>query len=72
VTNPVKGSSYYYTTWSYDGSTDLGYNQSAPGSTYPGSTGSEMAYMFYYELGNLGLRDINGNIPATLFHIQRS
>ena len=49
---PVNGSTYNNAT-SYDGSTDVGYNISAPGSAYPGSTASEMAYMFFNNLGNL-------------------
>jgi hypothetical protein len=63
-TNPVDGSSFDY-NWDHDyyGSTDRGYNISAPGSAYPGSTGSDMAYMFYTELGNLGYYDTSGNWP---------
>src|SRR5208337_74912 len=37
TTLPVNGSTYNY-NWSYNGSTDVGYNISAPGSAYPGST----------------------------------
>jgi hypothetical protein len=44
-----------------DGSTDWAFNVSAPGSAYPGSKGSEMAYLYYVELGNKGLYDTNGN-----------
>jgi hypothetical protein len=51
-TLPVNGTNYNY-DWSTDGSTDFGYNVSAPGSPYAGSTGSELAYMYYTELGNL-------------------
>jgi hypothetical protein len=36
------------------GNFDQGYNISAPGSAYPGSTGSELAYMFYQNLSNPG------------------
>ncbi len=61
-TNPVNGASYDY-SWSYDGSTDRGHNISASVSAYPGSTGSEMAYMFYEELGNLGYYDTDGSGP---------
>lgn len=61
-TNPVNGLSYDY-SWSLDGSTDRGYNISASGSAYPGSTGSDMAYMFYTELGNLGYYDTSGDWP---------
>jgi hypothetical protein len=50
---------------SYDGSTDYGYNISAPGSAYPGSTGSEMAYMYYNNLGNLAYCDTAGTCPQT-------
>lgn len=61
-TNPVNGRTYNY-SWFYDGSSDSGYNISAPGSAYPGSTGSEMAYMYYYELGNLGYYNTSGSGP---------
>ncbi len=60
--SPVDGSAYDY-HWTYNGSSDVGYNISAPGSAYPGSTGSEMAYMFYTELGNKGYYDISGSGP---------
>jgi len=59
---PVNGSSYGY-NFSEDGSTDFGYNISAPGSAYPGSTGSEMAYMWYNNLGNISYHDVDGNSP---------
>ncbi len=51
-TDPINGSTYN-SEWRYDGSTDRGYNQSAPGTVYAGSTGSEMAHMFFNTLGNL-------------------
>jgi hypothetical protein len=60
-TNPVDGVAFDYSS-SSDGSTDHGYNISAPDSVYPGSTGSEMAYMYYNNLGNLGFRDITGMV----------
>ena len=59
-TNPVNGASYNY-GFAFNGSSDLGYNISAPGSAYPNSTGSEMAYMYYAELGNLGYYDTGGS-----------
>jgi hypothetical protein len=59
-TNPVDGVSYDYGL-SYDGSSDRGWNISAPGSAYPNSTGSEMAYMYYAELGNLSSFDTGGS-----------
>lgn len=61
-TLPVDGTSYDY-TWSANGYTDRGYNISAPDSAYPGSIGSEMAFMYYVNLGNLGHYDVNGNVP---------
>lgn len=48
-TLPVNGTAYNY-NMSLDGSTDWAENISAPGSAYPGATGSEMAYMFYNNL----------------------
>jgi len=50
-TLPVNGSTYNY-DYSYDGSTDYGFNMSAPGTIYAGSKGSEMAYLYYNDLGN--------------------
>jgi hypothetical protein len=58
--NPVDGSSFDYTPH-YDGSSDIGYNISAPDSAYPGSTGSEMAHMYYSTLGNIGYLDTGGS-----------
>ena len=65
-TGPVNGVSMtpepfpggYVSSW--DGSTDVGHNISAPGSAFPGSKGSEMAYLFYNGLGNKGSYDVNG------------
>lgn len=50
TTGPVNGASMNY-TFQYDGSTDVGYNISAPGTAYAGSKGSEMAYLGFNELG---------------------
>ncbi len=64
ATLPVNGSAYNYgLDLTYDGSSDWGYNISAPGSVYPGSTGSEMAYLYYWELGNMAWCDMYGNCP---------
>jgi hypothetical protein len=57
--NPVGGGLFNY-TFSYSGSTDNGYNISAPGSPYAGSHASELAFLFYNSLANLGARDLNG------------
>lgn len=51
---PVDGVSYNI-SWSYDGSTDRGFNNAG--------LNSELGYMFYTELGNLGNCDIGGNCP---------
>jgi len=48
---PVNGTSYNYAT-TYDGSSDLGYNITNPNS--------ELAYMYYVELGNKGALDTSG------------
>jgi len=50
---PIDGTAFNYTT-SYQGTTDVGYNISAPTTAYAGSGASEMAYMYYNDLGNLG------------------
>ncbi len=59
-TAPVDGVAFDYNYTNWDGSTDHGYNVGAPGSIYEGSTGSEMAHMYYTTLGNLAPYD-----PAT-------
>jgi hypothetical protein len=53
---PLNGSTFDYAE-SYNGSTDLGYNQSEQGTAYAGSTGSEMAHLFYNTLNNKGYCD---------------
>jgi len=57
--NPVDGAFYDY-NFAYNGTTDKGYNISAPGTPYSGSAGSELANLFYTTLGNLGARTVNG------------
>ena len=56
MAGPVNGISTNYNQ-SYNGSTDRAYNISAPGTIYAGSTGSEMAHLFYISLGNTGYCD---------------
>jgi hypothetical protein len=51
ATGPVNGVAMNY-GFSYNGTTDLGANISAPGTLYGGSKGSELAYLFFNELGN--------------------
>ena len=53
---PLNGSNFNYSP-SYNGSTDFGYNQSEQGTAYAGSTGSEMAHLFYNTLNNKGWCD---------------
>ena len=53
---PLNGSTFNYSL-SYNGSTDSGYNQSEQGTAYAGSTGSEMAHLFYNTLNNKGYCD---------------
>jgi len=55
--SPVNGSSFVYLNFTH-GEYDIGYNISAEGSWYEGSTASELAYMYYQNLGNLGKYDL--------------
>jgi PEP-CTERM motif len=64
TTGPINGTTMNYNL-SYNGSTDYGYNISAPGSTYAGSIGSEMAYLFYNDLGNKGYCDPAASTAST-------
>lgn len=53
-TLPVNSTTYNYTQ-SFNGTSDIGYNITSPNS--------EMAYMYYVNLGNLGYYDKSGNAP---------
>ena len=57
---PVNGSNYNYNI-SFNGSIDVGYNIGTPGSMYPGSTASEMSYLYYVDLGNKGIYALDGS-----------
>lgn len=57
---PVNGVAFNY-SFANDGSTDDGFNISAPGSAFPASPASELAFMYYTHLGNLGFNDVAGN-----------
>lgn len=50
---PVNGVSFNF-SFALNGSTDKGYNVSEQGTAYAGSTGSEMAHLFYNTLNNPG------------------
>jgi hypothetical protein len=52
--SPLNGSFFQFGT-STGGNTDDGYSISAPGTPYAGSTASELAYMYYNNLGNIPL-----------------
>lgn len=60
------------TRFSNDGSTDLGYNIGAPGSAHPGSTASEMAYMFHVNLGNKSYCSADGLCPQPDWGLQNA
>lgn len=60
---PVNGTSFNYSN-SRAGNTDVGYNISAPGTAYAGSTASEMAYMYYVNLDNKGSYNTSGNTQS--------
>ena len=57
--NPINGIKLNH-THSIDGHTDFGYNISAPGTMYAGSTASELAYMHYQNLNNPGYYNASG------------
>ena len=56
-TNPIDGTTDDDINGSFIGTEDRGENVSAPGTLYEGSTASEMAYLFFNTLGNLGFCD---------------
>jgi len=62
--NPLAGTSYNY-TYAADGTSDYGYNVSAPETLYSGSTENEMAHLFHNSLGNLGYCDPVLSIGST-------
>ena len=59
---PINGESFVEFT-GFDGTTDYGYNISAPGTSYAGSTANETAHLYYNTLGNLAQYDTAGNNP---------
>jgi Protein of unknown function (DUF1566) len=52
--SPIDGTTTDDGKFAYNGSEDRGYNVSAPGTLYAGSTASEMAHMFYNTLCDKG------------------
>lgn len=64
LVNPINGTDFNY-DYSSNGSTDYGHNISAPLTPYAGSTGSEMAHLWYSTLGNISLVNFGGGVnPA--------
>lgn len=49
--SPLNGATWYWST-SISGDSDSSYNISVPGTPYAGSTASELAYMYFINLGN--------------------
>jgi hypothetical protein len=68
---PINGVSYN-NLHTYDGSTDRGYNLSAPGTVYAGNKGSELSYLYYNSLGNLAYYDVNGDFPQQGWGLQHT
>lgn len=70
---PINGTSFQFNSppsdpRAYAGLIDLGYNISAPGTQYAGSTASELAFLFYDVLGSVARysptgapQDVSGN-----------
>lgn len=56
TTGPMNGTAFNY-NWSYNGSTDSGYDVGEKGTTYAGGTGSEMSHLYYSSLNNKGFCD---------------
>ncbi len=57
--SPQDGTAFNY-DFLIDGTSDRGYNVSAPGTLYAGSTASEMAHLFFTTLGNSAFYDAAG------------
>jgi len=64
--SPINGSSFQYFSGSdyWSGTRDEGYNVSASGTAYAGATGSELAYMYYNNLGNKGYLNTAGQTQS--------
>jgi hypothetical protein len=60
IVRPIDGTTADDLTFSATGSEDYGYNVSAPGTLYAGSTASEMAHLFHTTLGNVAQFDTTG------------
>ncbi|HYQ71791.1 MAG TPA: VPLPA-CTERM sorting domain-containing protein [Gammaproteobacteria bacterium] len=70
-TSPINGAAFNLAETN-DGTTDIGYNISAPGTLYEYSTASELAYMFFHTLGNLSFLDTSGTPLASGYGVTNS
>ena len=57
IVRPIDGTTADDLVYSASGSEDYGYNVSAPGTLYAGSTASELAHLFFTTLGNVSQYD---------------
>ncbi|HHQ14463.1 MAG TPA: DUF1566 domain-containing protein [Chromatiales bacterium] len=62
-TGPIDGIALNY-MGARDGSSDRGFNVSAPGTPFAGSTGSELAHLYFNTLGNPSYWDTTGTSPT--------
>lgn len=60
---PINGTAFNF-TYSAQGNRDIGYNISAPGTIYAGSTANEMAYLYYQDLHNPGRYNTTGTLSG--------
>ena len=61
--SPINGNAFNY-NFSVSGATDYGYNVSAPGTAYAGAAGSEMAHLFFNDLGNKAFYNASGTFQS--------
>ena len=62
--SPVQGGAHFVSATSTDGSTDDSYSISAPGSVYAGTHASQLAYLYFNTLGNVGRCPLIGGFGA--------
>jgi hypothetical protein len=67
---PIDGGAEFDWGFSYDGSTDIGYNLTASGSAHPGSLANELAHLFYNSLANQALYNTSGALVGCGGHPQ--
>ncbi len=60
---PINGNAFNYDQTTV-GNTDYGYNISAVGTIYAGSTANEMAFMYFNNLGNQGYYTATGDVTG--------